>query len=275
LSSHDRGSLTLPRPEQELLTIVETKAAHLRHRRLQALTGAVGALVLVVGCLVLVSRGDGDPGTSVRAAAGDATESGTASSALEGAPVPEDLALPVPPVPPPVDGLPVPPGGSAPPPAGAAVVAPPAPAPPPSADQGGAAVAPPQPAADPPPTCSPSEIVVTASADRSVYAVGDDVKVTFTARNQSGRACMRPSGWSVGVADGTGKMVSGGGVAEDWFGESSPPPFQPGETRTESFTWRDAEICEDGCHPVPPGTYTVRTSFHGIYHGNPVVVTIS
>lgn len=109
-------------------------------------------------------------------------------------------------------------------------------------------------------TCDASEVLVTATPDRSTYPVGSTVTVTAAALNRGSRVCF-PYDPKLEFFNAAGAGVGGVAVADAFTmgGPNGPPPaWDPGETLSLPFQWPTR--CGAGA-PCPPGQYTVVATF--------------
>jgi hypothetical protein len=117
------------------------------------------------------------------------------------------------------------------------------------------------------PRCTPADLSVALTTDRSTYAVGREPKFTATFRNTSGTTCRL-----VSTAASRDWTVTSGRVTT-WTTagcthSGSPTKAKLGTTRTAtvSITWdahRNDSSCTVGSAALP-GTYVVRATFGGI-----------
>ena len=122
-------------------------------------------------------------------------------------------------------------------------------------------------------TCDASEVVITATPERSTYPVGSKVMVTAAALNRGSRECFpyspsmdfyNAAGASVGVATVTDAFTLG-------FDGEPPPTWSAGETLTLPFEW--PQMCGSGIY-CPAGQYTVVVTF-GPFRSSPAPFTIT
>lgn len=123
----------------------------------------------------------------------------------------------------------------------------------------------PSPSPTPPPVCTPEEVEVVTTTDRSSYQPGEEVKVTSTITNRSNHVCYRPGttdGMEIAFWDseGTNGLITG--YIPDYVG---PLEWAAGEAITYSYSW-DQKTCMkgSGCSPytqAPPGTYFVEVTW--------------
>lgn len=120
--------------------------------------------------------------------------------------------------------------------------------------------------------CDASEVVVTATTDRSTYPQGAKVVVTAKALNRGSRPCF-PHDPSLQIFNAAGVGLGGIGVADAFTMGSPgepPPTWSPGETLSWPYEW--SQPC--GAGPCPPGQYTVVASF-GPFRSTPATFTIT
>lgn len=121
--------------------------------------------------------------------------------------------------------------------------------------------------------CEASDVVVTATPDRSTYPQGAKVVVTAAAVNRGSRLCF-PYDPSVQFFNAAGAGVGGGAVV-DAFTMPVPggplPTWDPGEKLSMPFDW--AQLCVEG-GTCPPGRYTVVATF-GPFRSAPAPFTIT
>jgi hypothetical protein len=103
------------------------------------------------------------------------------------------------------------------------------------------------------PPCTPPDVAVTGSTDKSNYQRGEVVHVTGTVRNVGVRTCYLPSSFTVDIRDGSGNGIGGYGVSVDVAGGTLPPP-----SWTPTYNW--PETTPEG-KPVPLGHYSIKVSF--------------
>jgi hypothetical protein len=122
-------------------------------------------------------------------------------------------------------------------------------------------------------TCNASEVVVTATPERSTYPVGSNVKVTAAALNRGSRECF-PYDPRIEFFNAAGASVGGAAVADAFTmgieGER-PPTWDPGETLSLPFAWPQACGAGSSC---PAGQYTVVATF-GPFRSAPAPFTIA
>ena len=109
-------------------------------------------------------------------------------------------------------------------------------------------------------TCDASEVLVTATPDRSTYPVGSTVTVTAAALNRGSRVCFTYDP-KLEFFNAAGAGVGGVAVVDAFTmgGPNGPPPaWDPGETLSLPFQWPSR--CGAG-EPCPPGQYTVVATF--------------
>jgi hypothetical protein len=127
-----------------------------------------------------------------------------------------------------------------------------------------------------PPSCTRSQITLSASASETTYLQGSLVHVTVTLRNHSLKACS----YSTGTFSPSYSLVNSAGVTvwgSCWFnGGPAPCPYllvhrvlARGATYTDRLTWDQRTGHPD--EQVPPGRYRFSVSFSGL-HGTAVTI---
>ena len=266
---NDRSGPVPERSEDELLAVVKSRAARIRRRRVvSASAGAVACLVTVV-LAVSALAGSGDGGASSLRVTGPGPSepattlpepSSTTLSTVPPAPstsssTPSSVVRPVPlattATTRPVTTTPTT-----------------TPAPTPTTTSTSTTVAPVV-------ACAASEVVVTATPAKAVYASGDAVSATVSAQNRSTHPCV-PVDPAYEIRDAAGKSLGGGAVADIFTFPpgpgQTPQPWNPGQTLSITVTW--PQMCPPANGPCPPGTYTITATF-GPYRSAPAPFTIA
>ena len=124
-----------------------------------------------------------------------------------------------------------------------------------------------------PGACDTAAIVVTATTDRTTYAMGDVVTVTAEAVNRGSRPCA-PADPSLEFFTPAGRSV-GGMATADRFTMPTPsdpyPTWDPGEVFSGRYQWPSA--CQsDACSL---GQYTVVVTFGGMFRSAPAPFTVT
>ena len=124
-----------------------------------------------------------------------------------------------------------------------------------------------------PVTCDASEVLVTATTDRSTYPRGETVTVTAAALNRGSRVCFTYDP-KLDFFTAAGAGVGGVAIADAFtMGEPDEPQptWDPGETLSLPFQW--PQLCGAG-EPCPPGQFTVVATF-GPFRSAPAAFTIT
>ena len=120
-----------------------------------------------------------------------------------------------------------------------------------------------------PPSCTRSQVTLSASASQTTYLVGSPVHVTVTLHNHSSKACSYATGTfspSYSLANPAGVTVWG----SCWF-NGGPAPcayflvhrvLGRGATYTDRLTWDQRTGHPD--EQVPPGRYRFSVSISGL-----------
>lgn len=119
----------------------------------------------------------------------------------------------------------------------------------------------------PPPVCTPAEVEVVTTTDRSSYQTGEEVKVTSTVTNRSNHICHRAEAQSVAFRDSEGTTWFFYYYPSAEYGPGYSPEWAPGETLTTSYSWNQKTCkseADTACQPAvqaPPGTYIVEVEW--------------
>lgn len=119
--------------------------------------------------------------------------------------------------------------------------------------------------------CSPSNIRLILTSDRTDYRAGEAVTFTATVTNAGGTPCDLPTGIclpQIQIEDGNGTLVwdRAGTVVVCPFGP--PSAMAPGSTVAQTIVW-DGTACAgrtpESCpgRPVPGGTYRATANWNG------------
>jgi hypothetical protein len=125
--------------------------------------------------------------------------------------------------------------------------------------------------------CDAADVVVTATPDRTTYAVGAPVSIVVAALNRSSRAC-QPVDPHVEFRTGAGAVLFSIHVADafTFYVVGEPvPSWDPGETL--SLPFRNVILhCGDGTQPTPcpAGTYSATAVF-GTFRSPPATFTLT
>jgi hypothetical protein len=115
------------------------------------------------------------------------------------------------------------------------------------------------------PDCTAAQVAVTATTDKTVYGVGQQVMVVSTLRNRSSTTCFYAGHTlRVTILDPAGRSII-------FFDLVTPGPaksaFVPGATLTGTVTW-DQRACQtQPCPQPPPGPYSAQVRW--IFPGGP------
>lgn len=261
---------TEPRPSKEWLAEVKRRGERIRRRR-RLVLAAVSALALVLPAGAMITYlGDGR-GPDLRvAASGPPPAAGAGGGAAE---VPPEAPA-VPPEEPAtttttevhervavINGSAVPRVPTTVPPADDPVVRTPTPT---TTDPSGNASSPvstvgptattavsaPGPALAP---CAASEVGVTVSTEKAVYAPGETVRASSVLENRSAAACLLPTRAFFRILDVAGKDVGSFAYTADF---RYPVRAEPGKTFSSGVTWDQKDCSGPVCVQVPAGTYT-------------------
>lgn len=253
---------------QELLARVVGRGERLRQRRRVAWGAAAVSAVLAVAVPAAVWRGASDSGSRVvsasggPAAPGPSADTGATTDGTTTVPAPSDSAVPA--TPPPSDARPTTttsrPAAREPSP----VVPPPPQSPTPTAQAG---------AVEQPPRCTPADLEVNATTDKTSYGPGEVVRVSGTLRNRSSQTCTYGASLRFEVRDGAGTPVFGYGGHAHYIAGQEPRLAPEESVATFPGQW-DQQICAgmNGCTPAPPGVYTIVFDVH--YASVTIPVTI-
>lgn len=109
--------------------------------------------------------------------------------------------------------------------------------------------------------CADGDLALTAEADKTVYALGEEPTLVLTVRNTSDRPCRRDLG------QGASELVVTSGPDRIWSsddctpgGAAGPKVLAPDEADVQRLTWsatRSRPGCEGDKPAVEPGTYVV------------------
>ena len=113
------------------------------------------------------------------------------------------------------------------------------------------------------PDCTPSQIEVTVTTDRTSYAAGQQVKVDSTLRNRSQATCFYAGHtFQVAIQDAVGRTIM---TFEITTPGGTRSPFAPGATLTGSVPWDQRSCQNQPCPQPPPGPYlaAVKWTFAG------------
>lgn len=254
-----------PRPhrsEEQLLDAVRQRAGAIRRARRARLSAGLGGVVAVVLVAAALARAGDDPSSELRVVGPASTTSTTAVSTTAVAAettttstAPAETTT--------TTGVPAPSTTRTTPPTTAAPPAPTTTAAPATTTTAAATRV----------TCDASEVVVTATPDRSAYPQGSTVTVTAAALNRGSRVCFTYDP-RLEFFNAAGAGVGGVAVADAFTmsrpGEP-PPAWDPGETLSLPFQW--PQRCGAG-EPCPPGQYTVVATF-GPFRSAPATFTVT
>lgn len=243
------------RSEDEMLAVVEDRAAGRRRRRQVAGLGSGATVLLVVAVLAAGARTGGPSRPVDVASAGGAVGGGptTTVATVPGIlfPPPEPTST--------VAGPPLPPSGFPPPaPPTTTTVPPDGETPPTTAPPAGAETA------EKSGLCARDAVAYGVTVSKPAYLSGEQVKATATFRNTGATPCYGPSSLIVQWEDGAGRSIIAIGTHADCF-EPRPcgPLLAAGESYTDVECWDQSEANMQ----VPPGTYGVTFSLDG-YRGH-------
>ena len=114
-------------------------------------------------------------------------------------------------------------------------------------------------------------VVISSEATPEIFAAGEDVRVTVFAKNRSGSALQFGIGSSscqlagaVRVAGEDAPMI----IHRICLADMSPWRLDPGEERTETWTWKGTVRLDGAAQALPPGEYEV-TGVAGDYRAHP------
>ena len=257
------------RSEEQLLDAVRRRAGAIRRGRRARLSAGLGGVVAVLLVAAALVRGGDDPSSELRVVGPAST---TSTAVAPTAPVAADTTTTTTTAPAETTttGVPatVPPTTRTTPPTTPTTEAP-APA--------TTTTAPPATTSTTAPvtrvTCDASEVLVTATPDRSTYPQGSTVTVTAAALNRGSRVCFTYDP-KLEFFNAAGAGVGGVAVADAFTmgGPNGPPPaWDPGETLSLPFQW--PQRCGAG-DPCPPGQYTVIATF-GPFRSAPATFTVA
>jgi len=243
------------RSEDEMLEVVQRRAAATRDRRRALLTGATAAMVLVTAVAVAAVWGDGgDRGSQeLRVAApagGGRVAEPTTTLAVPPASIdsPPLSLTPAPAVPRPTTTRR---------PAAPAVTTTTTPAPPPPTTR-------PLPA-----TCTDQEVQAAFAPSKTTFATGETIRLTAVFRNASDREC----GYTTDGQHFSVKDASGNAIGADWGSSSHVDCIEGAEPC--GYTWaagteRSLPVCWDQRRPVEgtsvqvaPGRYSIGYTVTG------------
>ena len=255
-----------PRPqrsEEQLLDAVRRRAGAIRRARRARLSAGLGGVVAVLLVAAALARAGDDPSSELRVVGPASTTSTTVVSATSVAADATTTTAPAETTTTTVVPATVPPTTRTTPPTTEAPTT--------------TTTAPPATTSTTAPvtrvTCDASEVLVTATPDRSTYPQGSTVTVTAAALNRGSRVCFTHDP-KLEFFNAAGAGVGGVAVADAFTmgGPNGPPPaWDPGETLSLPFQW--PQRCGAG-DPCPPGQYTVIATF-GPFRSAPATFTVA
>ncbi|MDQ4068281.1 MAG: DUF4232 domain-containing protein, partial [Actinomycetota bacterium] len=125
--------------------------------------------------------------------------------------------------------------------------------------RGGAPSASPPPSTVPPgdpalAACPASDVRVTVTTDKSIYAPGETVRWSSTLENRSGTTCLVSGRAFFHVENAAGKTAGSFPYTADYM---LPVKAEPGKTITNTGSWDQRDCSGSSCVQVPNGSYVV------------------
>lgn len=115
-----------------------------------------------------------------------------------------------------------------------------------------------------PPQCQASDLVVTATSDRTSYSPGQTASFTVSAKYLGAGSCALGRDPGMTISDATGKFIQGSMMADlcTFYVVPGPPPclMAHGDVKSAVMTWTHT-VCSPSGSPCPAAGYRADLTF--------------